>query len=176
MKIKFMLLCSLFMLLCVLPMQARADNGASIAQKAYDRLVAEQAVEREQQAIEVKKQSEAHKKLVNDIAARQEAEQKAKAIEEEKQAGINRVEQEEREKLEAQQAAEDKAAEKTLRRECSKDYGQLRVGMKLDRVQKCVAEFSLKGQIKTKDGVVDHYTRGDSWLYVKKGKVVAWGG
>lgn len=81
-------------------------------------------------------------------------------------------------KFEAEQAdlaAQYEIEQETLQRECEKDFGQIRVGMKLERVQKCVAEFFLRGQVKTKDGVVDHYTRGDSWLYVKKGKVVAWG-
>jgi hypothetical protein len=66
-------------------------------------------------------------------------------------------------------------AEKFINKECGNDFGKIKVGMKLDQVQKCVAEFYLRGQLKTKDGVVDHYTRGDSYLYIKKGRVVAWG-
>jgi len=66
-------------------------------------------------------------------------------------------------------------ADKFIAKECGNDYDKIRIGMKLDRVQKCVAEYFLRGQVKTKNGVVDHYARGDSWMYVKKGKVVAWG-
>lgn len=84
-----------------------------------------------------------------------------------------------RKNVEAEQAAinaQNEANEEALQKQCGNDYKNLRVGMKLDRVQKCVAEFFLRGQVKTKNGVVDHYTRGDSYIYVKKGKVVAWGG
>lgn len=67
-------------------------------------------------------------------------------------------------------------AEQFVKKECGEDYLNIRVGMKLSKVQKCVGEFYLRGQMNTKAGVVDHYTRGDSYLYVKKGRVVAWGG
>lgn len=65
-------------------------------------------------------------------------------------------------------------AEKFINKECGKDYGQIRVGMSLSRVQKCVGEFFQHGQVKGKHGTIDYYTRGDIHLYVKKGKVVAW--
>lgn len=84
-----------------------------------------------------------------------------------------------RKNVEAEQAvtdAQNEADEEERQKQCGTDYKNLRVGMKLDRVQKCVAEFFLRGQVKTKNGVVDHYTRGDSYIYVKKGRVVAWGG
>lgn len=66
-------------------------------------------------------------------------------------------------------------AEKYVQKECGNDYGQIRAGMKLSRVQKCVGEFFLHGQVKGKYGLVDYYTRGDTYLYVKNGRVVAWG-
>lgn len=84
-----------------------------------------------------------------------------------------------RKNVEAEQAvieAQNEADEEARQKQCGNDYKNLRVGMTLDRVQKCVAEFFLRGQVKTKNGVVDHYTRGDSYIYVKKGRVVAWGG
>lgn len=59
--------------------------------------------------------------------------------------------------------------------QCGKDYGQIRVGMKLSRVQKCVGPFTLRGQVKGKNGILDHYTRGGSYIYTKNGQVVAWG-
>jgi len=66
-------------------------------------------------------------------------------------------------------------AKQFVNKKCGDDYGQIRVGMKLSRIQKCVGEFSLRGQVKGKYGVVDHYTRLDTYLFVKNGKVVAWG-
>lgn len=66
-------------------------------------------------------------------------------------------------------------AKKFINKECGKDYSKIRVGMKLERVQKCVGEFYLQGQTEKKGAVYDYYTRGDSWLYVKKGRIVAWG-
>ena len=67
-----------------------------------------------------------------------------------------------------------KRADAFIEKECGRDYMDIRVGMTLSRVQKCVGEFFLKGQLTTKSGVVDHYTRGGAYLYVKNGKVVAW--
>lgn len=66
-------------------------------------------------------------------------------------------------------------AEKFIEKECGQDYGQIRMGMKLSRVQKCVGEYFLRGQTKNRFGIVDEYGRGDTYLFVKDGKVVAWG-
>lgn len=66
-------------------------------------------------------------------------------------------------------------AEKFIEKECGQDYGQIRVGMKLSRVQKCVGEYFLRGQTKSRFGTVDEYGRGDTYVFVKGGKVVAWG-
>lgn len=66
-------------------------------------------------------------------------------------------------------------AEQYVQNECGKDYGQIRAGMKLSRVQKCNGEFYLHGQVQWKGRTVDYYTRGDAFLYIKNGRVVAWG-
>jgi len=58
---------------------------------------------------------------------------------------------------------------------CGDDYQNIKVGMKLSRVQQCYGEVFLRGQVKTKNGIVDQYGRGGLWLYVKKGRVIAWG-
>jgi len=68
-----------------------------------------------------------------------------------------------------------KRADNFVDRECGKDYMNIRVGMQLPRVQKCVGEFFLRGQAKRKEGIVDYYTSGGAYLYVKNGRVVAWG-
>ena len=81
-------------------------------------------------------------------------------------------------KLEVEQAeidAQIAAAEEVRQKQCGKDYGQVKVGMKLSRIQKCTGEFNLHGQVKWNKSIVDYYTRGDVYLYVKNGKVVAWG-
>lgn len=75
----------------------------------------------------------------------------------------------------AQEDAERAEIEAALQKECGDEYDQIRIGMKLTRVQQCVGEFYLRGQVKTKNGVVDHYTRDGAYLYVKDGNVVAWG-
>lgn len=67
-------------------------------------------------------------------------------------------------------------AEKLVNKECGDDYGQIRVGMKLERAEKCNGEFYLHGQVQYKGSTVDYYTRGDTYLYISNGKVVAWGG
>lgn len=66
-------------------------------------------------------------------------------------------------------------AEKFINKECGKDYGQIRVGMSLKQVNKCYGEIFLHGQAKWKGGSVDYYTRGNTYIYAKNGKVVAWG-
>lgn len=87
-----------------------------------------------------------------------------------------REEEEQREKdLEEKKQAEIDAETARMEKLCGADYGEIRVGEKLSRVQECFGEVYLHGQIQTKYGVVSSYTRGDVWLYVKKGKVVAWG-
>jgi hypothetical protein len=114
----------------------------------------------------------AAKEAYNKAVAAQAAKKKAKS---EKWA----KEEEIRKKAEAEQAeidAQHEADEVNKQKACGKDYMNIRVGMTLDRVEKCVGEFFLHGQIKSKHGAVDHYTRGNTYLYIKNGRVVAWGG
>lgn len=97
--------------------------------------------------------------------------------EQERKSKIEKRENEQRafEEQVAQQDAERTAYEAKMLKLCGNDYNQIRVGMKLDRVMKCSGEFYLQGQT-TKNGIIyDYYTRGDSWLYISKGRVVAWG-
>jgi len=153
MKNLFTIMCSMFMFLCVFAGTTKAEEF-EWAQKARGKGPSPAT-------------KAAYEKAVADQKAKQEL-QRQKHLEE----------QEQFRKFEAEQAAIEEqyeADQQALQKECGGDYGQIRVGMTLTRVQKCVAEFFLRGQIKTKNGVVDHYTRGNSWMYVKKGKVVAWG-
>lgn len=110
---------------------------------------------------------DAYEKAIADQQAKKErARQEAQA------------QQKEFRRFEAEQAAiaaENEAMNKALQKECGKDYGQIRVGMKLSRVQKCNGEFYLHGQVQWKGRTVDYYTRGEAFLYIKNGKVVAWG-
>ncbi|WP_173201852.1 hypothetical protein [Geobacter sp. SVR] len=108
---------------------------------------------------------DAAKKVVDkQIAERQTAENHRRAMEREE------------EEKEAQLEAEREAEELKVQKACGKDYGQIRVGMTLAQVQKCVGEFFIHGQASWKGSVVDYYTRGGTYLYIKNGRVVAWGG
>lgn len=119
----------------------------------------------------------------NDLGAKAASDAYAKAVatlererEQKKQEGLKQKEQLKRMEEDAStQEAERQAESAALQKECGKDYGEIRVGMKLARVQRCVGEFFLSGQRSSKYGTVDYYTRGDAYLFVKKGKVVAWG-
>lgn len=176
---KFVILCSLFMFLCVLSTQIRAEDvewarkareqgGSPATKAAYEQAVAEQTTKRElQQQKKLKEESDRKAFIEKKALERAVAKEKARQ---------DRLQEEELwNKEQAELDAQRQALAEKLQKQCGKDYGQIKVGMNLDRVQKCVAEFFLSGQISTKNGIVDHYTRGDSWLYVKKGKIVAWG-
>lgn len=183
MKYLFRVLCSLFMLVCALPFQVNAEENKpeSSLEKYYKRVLQQQASEAEATRLkpafdsierDTDSPSEKHYKSL----LRQQAAERERALEASRIRGLQ--EEEGRKKHEAEQAvidAQNEADDEALQKQCGNDYKNLRVGMKLDQVQKCVAEFFLRGQVETKNGVFDHYTRGDSYLYVKKGRVVAWG-
>lgn len=104
-----------------------------------------------------------------------QAEQAAKRGRE-RQEGLKLKEQAKRlEEETTAQAVEQEIEEAARQKECGDDYDQIRIGMQLSRIQQCVGEFFLRGQVETKYGIVDHYTRGATFLYVKDGNVVAWG-
>lgn len=184
----FIILCSLFIITSVAIHEAKAEQSSLEAQleKNYKSLLRQQQAEREMEAEaarlkptvnSVERATDSPDKKHYESLLRQQAAERERVLEASRIRGLQ--EEEARKKHEAEQAAIDaqnEAHEEALQKQCGNDYKNLRVGMKLDRVQKCVAEFFLRGQVKTKNGVVDHYTRGDSYIYVKKGKVVAWGG
>lgn len=67
-------------------------------------------------------------------------------------------------------------AQKYITKQCGNEYRKIRVGMSLSRVQKCYGgELFLRGQVHTKFGTVSEYGRGNVYLYIKNGKVAAWG-
>lgn len=173
MKKTFIFLCSYFVFTCAASYNVSAFDSIeratdSPAEKYYKSILRQQAAEREvdEEAARQKK------KYYDDLYAKQAAERRA-AEEDSRQLRLK--EEEIKNKAEAEQEAQYEAEEEALQKQCGNDYKNLRVGMKLDRVQKCVAEFFLRGQMKTKKGVVDHYSRGGTYLYVKNGRVVAWG-
>ena len=111
------------------------------------------------------------------VVAEQEATRERKRAE-----GLNLREEARKAEVEmAEQEAREEAAEAEKQKSCGDDYMKIRVGMKVSQVQKCYGEFHLQGQVKTKDGVVSEYRRGNGYvegseyLYIKDGRVVAWG-
>ena len=75
-------------------------------------------------------------------------------------AARQREREDEARKEEARAVAEEKAAvERTrkLKAECGDDYGQIRVGMTIERVQQCTVKLTLQGQMNTAEGIVDIY-------------------
>jgi len=62
----------------------------------------------------------------------------------------------------------------SLQKECGDDYKNIKVGMTLDRANKCYGEFFQRGQVQTKYGIVSRYSRGGVHLFVKNGQILAW--
>jgi len=65
-------------------------------------------------------------------------------------------------------------SEAFITKECGTDYKKLRLGMKLSRAQKCVADFELVGETKLNGSTVSTYYRANTYLYVKNGEIVSW--
>lgn len=173
MKKVFMVLCGYFVFTSAVSHEVRAFDSVERAtdspgEKHYKSLLRQQAAQREAD----EEAAAQKKKYYDDLYAKQAAERRV-AEEESRQWRLK--EEETRNEAEAVQEAQYEVEEEALQKQCGNDYKNLKVGMKLARVQKCVAEFFLRGQVRTKNGVVDHYTRGSAYLYVKNGKVVAWG-
>ncbi len=167
-------LCILF--ICTVSHEVSAFDSVekatdSPSEKFYKSLLRQQAVEREADEEALKQKKKEKDKLLTELSAKRLAAEevaKQRHLKDEEDRLKAKAEQDE---IDAQYEAEEEA----LQKQCGSDYKNLKIGMKIDRVQKCVAEFFLRGQVKTKNGVVDHYSRDGKHLYVKNGRVVAWG-
>ena len=102
-------------------------------------------------------------------AATQIIKEQEAAIQKERQ---DKIEKEEAE-AQAEQAEYDAAAA-AQEKVCGDDLGEIRVGMKLSRVEQCFGKFFLVGQFKANKDIYFKYRRGDTYLHVRDGRVIAW--
>lgn len=109
---------------------------------------------------------EAYKKAVAD----QEMARKARAEKWAQEEAIRKAAELERAETDKLSLADKAAREK----ECGADFGRIQLGMLFPRVEKCVGEFTLRGQTQLNGGVVEQYSRGNMFVYIKDGKVVSW--
>lgn len=61
-----------------------------------------------------------------------------------------------------------------LKKRCGIDYKTPAIGMRIERVQECVAPVKLISQINRSDGVVSTYRAGQITVHVMSGRVMAW--
>lgn len=61
-----------------------------------------------------------------------------------------------------------------LKTRCGSDYKTPSIGMRIERVQECVAPAKLVSQINRADGVVSTYRSGSFSFHVMSGRVMAW--
>lgn len=73
---------------------------------------------------------------------------------------------------EAREFEEQEARAKKI---CGEDYNNIKVGMSLKRVNDCVGETTLTGQIQKNGVTISSYRVNNIYLYVKNGHVAAWG-
>lgn len=87
-----------------------------------------------------------------------------------------------REKQSAEWDREDRAAQKRqdtniaeVKARCGSDYKNPGIGMRIERVQECVAPVKMVSQVNRGDGVASLYQYGAAWFNVMSGRVIAWG-
>lgn len=66
--------------------------------------------------------------------------------------------------------ADEAAKEKT----CGKDYGELRVGMTLKRVEQCLEALAFETETVSKAGKVETYRSTFYWIQARNGRVVSY--
>lgn len=57
---------------------------------------------------------------------------------------------------------------------CGKDYGELRVGMSIKRVEQCLEALSLETETVTAGGVITHYSSTFYLISARNGKVTSY--
>lgn len=149
----------------------RFENGTAIAPTVCESLrrsAADSAAKSEQAAqarIQAADQADREKR---EAAAAEDARRADAAI-------AARQAQEQELRARAEQWRQEYAASEAEReKRCGKDYGQVRVGMTLQRAAECSGDFSLVHQVQQPDGTLSTFRDGRVFIHVKAGRVVAW--
>lgn len=146
---------------------------------AYDEMEKQQAMQSKQRAEENRKWQEKYQAEQEQLRAKKEQDRKdadARFI-------VNQAaEKAAHEKEAARWEREDRAEEKmrndkiaAMKARCGNDYKNPSIGMKIERVQECIAPVKMVSQLNRTDGVVSSYQSGSYWFNVMSGRVVAWG-
>ncbi len=142
---------------------------------ARDAVHAEEVRLKTEQAYQARKESEAQQRLKED-AEREQREQRYQQYlterERQKEAMAKEREDDERAARIAKQRHDVQTAD--LKSRCGNDYKTPSIGMRIERVQECVAPVKLISQINRSDGVVSTYRAGQITVYVMSGRVMAW--
>lgn len=132
-----------------------------------ERLVAEQERMKEQEELQ-RKVKEQREKEASDRQAKWQDEQNAR----EEAYRKERVREDREENVRQKRAADVVQERKKL---CGDDYLTPKIGMSIERAQKCVGNFRLTSQLNRADGVVSTYSAVRTYLHVIDGRIVSWG-
>lgn len=136
---------------------------------------AEEVRFRTEQAYQARKESEAQQRLKDD-AEREQREQKYQQYladrERQKAAMAKEREDDERAERIAKKRRDIETAD--LKARCGNDYKTPSIGMRIERVQECIAPTKLVSQLNRADGVVSTYRSGEFTFHVMSGRVMAW--
>lgn len=125
------------------------------------RLMVEQSAQRSAEERAAKQAKEQEDRRVSDLKYQQ------MKAEQDKQQAVD-------ERAEAIAQKRRDAAIAELKGKCGADYKTPSIGMKIERVQECVAPVKLVSQLNRADGVVDTYRAGSLSIHAMSGRVVAW--
>lgn len=133
--------------------------------------------------LEVQEQSRKEYEMRQDARRVQEEEIRLQRVQRARDAAEKRAQEQAREEA-VQLAAEradradvkrQQATEHARKERCGADYKNPQIGMRIERVQDCIAPVKMTSQLNRADGVVSQYTYRGIWFSVMSGHVVAWG-
>lgn len=144
----------------------KAEQEAAYSEQVRQKV--EQARLANEESAERKRTKAAAERQASDLKYQQYV-----AERERKQAEMAKAQEaEERAERLAQKKREAEVAEKKAR--CGSDFNTPSIGMRIERVQECLAPAKLVSQINRADGVVSTYRSGSLTFHVMSGRVIAW--
>jgi len=158
----------------------RWQNGVPIKQSVCDSMRRHDAETAARKAKEAEQRREAQRQHDEYLAKRQAEQEESKKRQAEHKVKFEReeaerkaaAEQAQREQAEYERSVAKKQQERKA--ECGDDYATPRIGMTLERANRCVGTFKLVSQLNRADGVVSTYRAGRIHIHVMGGKVAAW--